>query len=131
MQLAAWLINFLGYGCVEDAERLEEVSALCALMRACECKIFSISADRLVRRFRGGRGTFPSPRSIHDFLARFQNEEAGQMRDPCKAIVPEPVAKLMELLDISRTRIAMVAKDKGLTHVTLDMDATVVPSGKR
>ena len=101
-------------------------------MRACECKIFGISAARLARRFRRGRGrTFPSPRSIHDFLARFHDAEAGQKRVPGKAIVPEPVAKLAELLDVSRTRIAMVAKDKGLTHVTLDMDATIVPSGKR
>ena len=132
MRCAVLLLNILGLDRVSDIDKLEDDAALCTLMRKYEPKMFDISRRKIARRFRGGRKrTFPSARSILDWLSRFHDAEAGQERIAGVAIVPEPSARLSALDAITRILVELLVNHLQLTHVTLDIDATIIGSGKR
>ena len=77
------LLNIVGDIRVSDVEVLEADRTLCRLVRDYEEAILGVSAPALAHRFRGGRDrTFPSSRSVLDWLARFQDAEAAQAREP-------------------------------------------------
>ena len=81
MIMTVMLLNILGYDRVADVEDLERDPELCRLFRRQEPSVLGISQKRLKKRFRkeGGRQrAFPSESSLHDWLARFEDEEASQ-----------------------------------------------------
>ena len=126
------LINILGFDRVSDINRLERDSALCTIMRRYEPNIFGVDGPTIASRFRGGRErTFPSARAIHDWLARFHDAEAGQERIAGVAVVPEPAAGISALGAVNRKLVEFLVNSLGLKHVTLDLDATIIGSGKR
>ncbi|MCY4611745.1 MAG: transposase [Gammaproteobacteria bacterium] len=132
MILAVALLNVVGYEHVSDVDALEEDASLCRLVRDYEEEMLGLPADMLARRFRGGRGrTFPSANSVHDWLLRFQDEAAGQPRKKGEAVVPKPAAELQAVAAVTRRLAHRLVQVLGLDELTLDMDATVLASGKR
>ncbi|MDE0303063.1 MAG: transposase [Gammaproteobacteria bacterium] len=132
MMLAISLLNIVGYEHVSDVDALEEDASLCRLVREYEPELFGLPAAALAHRFRGGRGrTFPSASSVHDWLLRFQDQEAGKAREKGQAVVPEPAAELQVVQEVTRRLAHRLIQVLGLDELTLDMDATVLASGKR
>ena len=132
MLLAVALLNVVGYERVSDVDALEEDASLCRLVRDDEEEMLGLPADVLARRFRGGRGrTFPSANSVHDWLLRFQDEAAGQPRKKGTAVVPKPAAELQGVQAVTRRLAHRLVQVLELDELTLDMDATILASGKR
>ena len=132
MMLAVLLLNVAGYERVSDVSALEEDASLCRLVRDYEAAVLGLPAALLARRFRGGRKrTFPSARSVHDWLGRFQDEAAAQARVPGRAVVPEPANGLQVLEAVTDRLRDRLIEVQQLEELTLDLDATVVASGKR
>ncbi len=130
--LAVALLNVLGLDRVEDVERLEADAGLCRLVRRYEKDLFGVGPGWFERRFRGGRKrTFPSPRSLHEWLARRHDEAAGRKRVRGKGYVPRPSAALARVSGLSEGLLRDLAKHREARAVTLDVDATIVSSGKR
>ena len=132
MLLTVVLMNILGLNRVSDAERLEEDSGLRKIVRRCEQALFGRRQKSIEARFRGGRErVFPSPRSIRDWLDRFHDEEAGKERIKGRAIIPIPARELMALQTANRTLLEAMVKAGGYRTLTLDIDATIIPSQKK
>ncbi len=132
MMLSLLLLNVVGHERVSDVAALEEDASLCRLVRAYEEAVLGIPAAQLARRFRGGRKrTFPSARSVLDWLGRFQDEAAAQARVPGRAVVPEPANELRRIEAVTERLRDRLIEVQQLEELTLDLDATVVASGKR
>ena len=132
MLLSLCLLNILGYDCVEDVDRLEADEGLCRLVGRHETRILRVSRRKLRRRHRKGRKrTFPSSRSLLDWLHAHHDDAAGRERPEGSAYVPVPSATLAPLSEANRRLVAMAAEHAGLRKATLDVDATIVPSGKQ
>ena len=130
--LAVVLLNVLGLDRVEDVERLEADAGLCRLVRRYEKDLFGVGPRWFERRFRGGRKrTFPSARSLHEWLARRHDEAAGRKRVRGRGYVPRPGAELLRVSGLSEKLLAELAEHREARAVTLDVDATIVSSGKR
>ena len=132
MLLTVTLLNCLGLERVEDVEQLEADAGLCRLVRRNEKRLFGVGPRWFARRFRGGRGrTFPSARSVHEWLARSHDEAAGRVREPGVAYIPRPSAGLSVSAGLDRRLLAELAAHRAVASVTLALDATIVSSGKR
>ena len=132
MLLTLVLLNLLGLDRVEDVEQLESDGGLCALVRRYEYRLFGVGPRWFARRFRGGRRrTFPSPRALHDWLGRRHDEAAGRRREKGVAYIPRPAAGLGEGEEVSRRLLGELAAHGEVREATLDLDATIVSSGKR
>ena len=70
-------------------------------------------------------------RAIRDWLARFHDAEAGQERIAGVAVVPKPADGISALRAVNRKLVELLVNGQGLEHVTLDLDATIIGSGKR
>jgi len=134
MILSVLLLNLLGYERVADVELLEQEVGLRRVYRQYEPKLLGLSPAQLARRFRqagGRRRCFPSESSLHDWLARFEDEEAAQARVTGTAVVPRPAAALQVLEEVNGRLMRSLVGWLGLRSLTLDLDATIVASGKR
>ena len=132
MLLSIVLLNVLGFDCAEDLERMEADPGLCGMVRRYEPRILGVGRKWLARRQRGGRRrTLPSPRALLDWLHGHQDAEAGQERRKGEAIVPRPAASLAVFWETSRRLFSQLVDRHGLRRITLDLDATIVASGKR
>ena len=132
MMLTVTLLNVVGYERVSDVEALEEDASLCRLVREYEEAMLGLPAEGLARRFRGGRRrTFPSANAVHDWLLRFQDEAAGQPREKGTAVVPKPAVELQVIQAVSRRLAACLIQVLQRDELTLNMDATVLASGKK
>ena len=60
MLLSLWLLDILGYDCLEDVDRLEEKEGSCRPVGSPGARKLGVSRRKLKRRRRKGR-TFPSP----------------------------------------------------------------------
>ena len=118
MMLAVLLLNVVGYARVSDVDALENDRNLGRLVRAYEPELLGMPAATLAQRFRGGRGrTFPSANAVHDWLGRFHDDAA---------------ADALELMEAVNWRLAhSLIRQLGLDELTLDLNATIVASGKR
>ena len=126
MLLTVLLLTGVGYERISDVEKLEEDRGLCWLVRDCEPKILDLSSAMLAARFRNGRTrTFPPANAVHEWLAHFHNEAAGVRR------VPKTAAELQLIEEVNQRLIGYQMRQKGLEELTLDLDATVLPPGKR
>ncbi len=132
MVLAVMLLNLLGFDHVSDIDQLEDDRVLCRMVGKVEPHLFGCRRRTLDKRHRGGRKrTFPSPRSIRDWLERCHDEAAGKRRVRGEAWIPPPSVALKRLHRINRSMIHRQVKKKNLTHLTIDIDATIIRSGKR
>ena len=132
MHLTLILLNILGLDRVEDVEQLEADHGLCALVRRYEFGLFGVGRRWFERQFRGGRGrTFPSPRAMHDWLRRGHDAAAGRRREKEQAYIPRPSAALRAGEQVIGRLLEELAAHREVTHATLDLDATIVSSGKR
>ena len=111
------LLNAAGHDRVADVGRLEGDEGLRAVVARMEPQIAGLPGRRIAGRFRRGRGrTFPSDRSIHDWLERFHHAGA------------EGLGTFDEIL----RRIAGYGfAASGSTSATIDLDATIVRSFKK
>ena len=75
--------------------------------------------------------TFPPANAVHDWLGRFQDEAAAAKRERGKAMVPEPATELQLMECVSWRLAGGLIQTLGLEELTLDLDATVLASGKR
>ena len=79
--LSLCLLNILGYECAEDLDRMEADEGLCVPVRRHERRIPGHSRRQLENRHRKGRRrTFPSPRSLLDWLHAQHDEAAARER---------------------------------------------------
>ncbi len=132
MLLSIVLLNVPGFDCAEDLERMEADPGLCGMVRRYEPRIPGVGRKWLARRQRGGRRrTLPSPRALLDWLHGHQDAEAGQERRKGEAIAPRPAASLAVFWEASRRLFSQPVDRHGLRRITLDLDATIVASGKR
>ena len=122
MMLAVMLLNTLGHDRVSDVDALEADGGLCELARLHEPDLLDISAEELEERFRSGCGrTFPSANALHDWLRRFH-----------RGTRPPSASRELYLLEEVRWRLARrMIRALRLKELTLDLDATIVASGKR
>ena len=128
MLLSIVLLNVLGFDCAEDLERMEADPGLCGMVRRYEPRILG-NGWRAASV--GRRRTLPSPRALLDWLHGHQDAEAGQERRKGEAIVPRPAASLAVFWETSRRLFSQLVDRHGLRRITLDLDATIVASGKR
>ncbi len=127
MLLTLLPLHGLDHECVSDVDELEENEGLRELVRLHEPGLLGVEEEELAARFRGGRGrVFPSASSPHDWLRRFHDMDA----DP-ESADPRP-SQALGLIHEARWRLAkFLIRARGLKELTLDMDATIVRSGKR
>ena len=133
MMLAVLVLNIAGLDRVSDIEVLEADRGLCALVRRFEPKLFGVSRGSLARRFRGGRERcFPSARSIRDWLDRFHVAGVHDAeREKGTAFIPVPGERDGLLREVNRRLVAEGVREAGAGSVTIDLDATIIASGKR
>ncbi len=132
VMLSLGLLNDLGWECADDLDRMEADEGLCRLVSRHEARILSVSRRSLRRRHRKGRQrTFPSPRSLLDWLHGHEDEAAGRARAKGEAYVPVPSATLAPLAEANRRLVAQTVSHAELRRATVDVDATIVPSGKK
>ncbi len=132
MMLTVLLLNVVGYERVSDVDALEADRSLCRLVRDYEPELLGMPPAALAARFRGGRGrTFPSANAVHDWLGRFHDKGAGASRVKGVARVPEPADALQLIEAVNRRLASGLIRQWGLDELTLDLDATVLASGKR
>ena len=127
--LSLCLPNILGYECAEDLDRMEADEGLCVLVRRHERRKLGHSRRQLENRHREGRRrTFPSPRSLLDWLHAQHDEAAARERRKGSAHVPAPSASLLPMQEASRRLVSLVAEEVGLQQATVDIDATIIGS---
>ncbi len=133
MVLSIMLLNLLGFDRVADIDELEDDRVLCRMVRKVEPHLFGCRTGTLGKRHREGRKrTFPSPRSIHYWLTCCHDDAAGRKRVRGKAYIPPPPSGALQRLHrINRAMIDWHIRKKDLTHLTIDIDATIIRSGKR
>ncbi len=133
MILAVLVLNIAGLDRVSDIEVLETDRGLCALVRRFEPKLFGLSRGSIARRFRGGRERcFPSARSIGDWLDRFHVAGVHDAeRKKGMAFIPPPGACHDLLREVNRRLVTEGVRAAGAGAVTIDLDATIIASGKR
>ncbi len=118
--------------CADDLDRMEADEGLCRLVSRHEARILGVSRRSLRGRHRKGRQrTFPSSRSLLDWLHGHEDEAAGRARAKGEAYVPVPSATLAPLAEANRRLVAQTVAHAELRRATLDVDATIVPSGKK
>ena len=130
MMLALILLNATGLDCVSDIDRLEEDRGLIRLVRSYEHRLLGMSKRAIEARFRAGRDRcFPSPRSLRDWLDRFHHPETRA--HPGEARVPHKPDCHGVIDTVFRRLVACGVAQAGIGEVTIDLDATVIASGKR
>ena len=133
MMLAVLFLNIAGLDRVSDIEVLESDRGLCTLVRRFEPRLFGVSRGSLARRFRGGRERcFPSARSIRDWLDRFHvaGVHDAERRKGCAFIPPHSACHDL-FREVNRRLVAEGVRAVGAAAVTIDLDATIIASGKR
>ena len=133
MMLAVLLLNVAGFDRVSDIDRLEADAGLCALVGRFEAKLFGLSRRALARRFRGGRERcFPSARSLRDWQDRFHVPGVHDVgREKGKAFIPAHSERHELFREVGRRLVAEGAREAGAGSVTIDLDATIIASGKQ
>ena len=131
MLLALILLNIFGYDHVSDVDMLENDKALGQLIGRLEPVLFGRRRTRLDGLHRGGRKrVFPSPRSIHDWLSRFHDAAAGVEREYGTSYIPRLSEAFHPLQVVWKHVLHDLILDLDLKHLTIDIDATIIASGK-
>ena len=133
MILAVLVVNVAGFDRVSDIEHLEADAGLCAMLGRFEPKLLGLSRRAIARRFRGGRERcFPSARSLRDWLDRFHVAGVHDVeREKGTAFIPAHTDRHELFREVSRRLMAEGVRDAGAGSVTIDLDVTIIASGKQ
>ncbi len=133
MLTALVLLNLSGGDCVADLRVLEGDEGFCRVLRRVELQGMKRQARRaLDRRWRKERRrAVPSPSAAFRYLAAFHDEAQEKLRLAGKAFIPCPNEALRGLAQVNRDLVAMVQARAPEETATLDMDATLVSTGKQ
>ena len=133
MILAVLVLNIAGLDRVSDIDILEADAGLCAMVRRFEPALLGMSRRAVGARFRGGRERcFPSARSIRDWLDRFHVAGVHDVeREKGTAWVAPRTERHDVFREVSRRLVAEGVRGAGAASVTIDLDATIIASGKR
>ncbi len=115
------------------SEYLEGDEGFCRILREVEDHGRTRSERQaLKKRWRKERTrTFPSPTALREYLERFHDPEQEQRREPHTAFIPAPSELLLALTLLIAAFAAAVQRRSPQTTATIDMDATLVETGKR
>jgi len=132
MVLSLILLNLAGGDCVDDIEKLEADDGFCEVLKKAELHGLQRKVRRaLIRRWRKERTrVVPSPTAIFRYLAQFHNEDQEKIKEPGKAFIPAANTHLKALGYINKELAFFSSFQKSENMATLDMDATLIASGK-
>ncbi len=131
--VALILLNLAGGEHVEDLSVLEQDPGFSRVLGRVETAGLSRQQRRaLERRFRKERRrTVPSPSAVFRYLAGFHDPEQEKLRKVSRAaFIPKPNEALQGLGWVNRDLIAQLQRRRPQSTATLDMDATLVETGK-
>ena len=133
MILAVLVLNVAGFDRVSDVGHLEADAGLCAMLGRFEPKLLGLSRRSIARRFRGGRERcFPSARSLPDWLDRFHVAGVHDVeREKGTAFIPAHTDRHDRFREVGRRLMAQGVREAGAVALTIDLDATVIASGKQ
>jgi len=125
-------LNLAGGECVEDMDRLESDEGFCRLMKKALSRGLSRKGLRgLKKRWRKEKTrSVPSSSSVFRYLAEFHDKDQEQLRRPGKAFIPESKEELKGLCQVNKGLMAFAQNNWREETATLDMDATLVETGK-
>ena len=130
--VALALLQLAGGEAVDDLRLLEADAGFCAVLRQAE----GFGQTRRQRRARAARWrreqcrTVPSPSAVFRYLERFQ-PPVGELAQQGKATIPAPTAGLSGLYRVNREFLAWVQQCQPQAEATLDLDATLIETGKQ
>lgn len=127
------LLNLAGGEAVDDLRLLEGDSGFCRVLRAAGRQRQSrhARAEQRKRWRKAKQRSVPSPSSVFRFLAGFHDEAEEARRTPGTAFIPAANEDLQGLARVNADLLAFVQKCSPSTVATLDMDASLVESGKQ
>ena len=133
MILAVLVLNVAGFDRVSDVEHLEADAGVCAMLGRFEPKLLGLSRRSIARRFRGGRERcFPSARSLRDWLDRFHVAGVHDVeREKGTAFIPAHTDRHDLFREVGRRLMAQGVREAGAVALTIDLDATIIASGKQ
>ena len=126
------LLNLAGGDCVDDLRVLEGDEGFCRVMDRVRHHGLSRKDRRsLGRRFRKARErSVPSPSSAFRYLSAFHDAGQELLRPEKGAFIPAPNAYLRGFRGVNAALAAFSQRQDSGELATLDMDATLVESGK-
>ena len=126
------LLNIAGGECVEDLRVLEGDEGFCRLMdRVRHHGMRRKDRRELERRFRKDRErSVPSPSSVFCYLSEFHDSDQELLRPAQEDFIPSPNAYLAGFRWVNGNLAAFAPRQDCQEVATLDMDATLVESGK-
>ncbi len=133
MVMALILLNLAGGEHVSDLAVLEQDAGFAQVLGRVETAGMSRPHRRaLARRFRKERRrAVPSPSAVFRYLAGFHDPAQEPLRKVSRAaFIPRPSEALQGLGRVHRDLIAELQRRRPETTATLDMDATLVETGK-
>jgi hypothetical protein len=132
MVMALVLLNLAGGDHVSDLEVLEQDRGFARVLRRVETIGLSRQHRRaLERRFRRQRRrAVPSASAVFRYLAGFHDQHQERLRVPGRAFIPQLTDGLLGLRWVNRDLIAALQRRRPEATATLDMDATLVQTGK-
>ncbi len=102
------------------------------LVRESEPAVLGIARRRIKRRFRGGRErNFPSTRLLGQWLDRFHDTELHRTHPAGEAVARPDGPRHGLLREVNRRLVALGAGLAKAETATIDLDATIIGSGKR
>ena len=130
--MALILLNLAGGEHVSDLEVLEQDPGFSRVLHRVETAGLSRPQRRaLERRFRRERRrAVPSASAVFRYLAGFHDPEQERLRVPGKTFIPPLTDGLLGLRWVNRDLMAQVQRHRPEATATLDMDATLVETGK-
>ena len=126
------LLNLAGGDCVEDLRKLEGDEGFCKVLRRVELKGLKRKERRAIeRRWRKERRrSVPSPSAVFRYLETFHDPEQEKERKEGKAFIPVPNKHLQGFTKVNGEFIEFMQRHNPQKTATLDMDATLVETGK-
>jgi hypothetical protein len=127
------LLNLSGGDCVDDLRLLEGDEGFCRVMDRVRHHGLSRQERREAsRRFRKERErSVPSPSSVFRYLSAFHEADQESIRQAHTAFIPAPNRHLRGLRGVNGDLAAFAHRQAPHETATLDMDATLVESGKQ
>ena len=133
MITALMLLNLAGGDCVDDLRVLEADEGFCRVLRRVELQGMKRQERRaLERRWRKERRrAVPSPSAAFRYLSAFHDEAQESGRQAGKAFIPGANEPLRGLAQVNLDLVAWVQSRSPEATATLDLDATLVSTGKQ
>ena len=133
MVIALILLNLAGGEGVDDLRVLEADKGLGRMLSRAETHRQRASERRAERNRwrRDRRRQVPSPSATFRYLSPFHDASQEELRRPNEAFIPVPNDALDGLGKVNAEMVGFVQGHLGHRQVTLDMDATLIPTNKQ